>query len=72
MARSLYPTCPKCNEGTLLPFYSENGENVYACTHCQIVFGPQHKQGKEKYQMLYFHATEETDDSVDDDFESLL
>jgi len=38
---SMYPICPKCKEGTLLPFYNDKGVNTYMCTVCEVVFdGP--------------------------------
>jgi|GEM_PF-6469797 len=40
MAESMYPPCPKCGKGTLLPFFNSSGENIYVCTHCLRKFGP--------------------------------
>lgn len=35
---SMYPICPQCDKGTLLPFQMKDGYNVYGCTHCWAVF----------------------------------
>lgn len=35
----MYPTCPKCNKGKLLPFFNVKGVNIYVCTVCEIKFG---------------------------------
>lgn len=45
MVELMYPKCPKCNEGTLLPFY-QGSANIYACTKCHVKFGPIDKKGR--------------------------
>jgi hypothetical protein len=41
----LYPPCPKCNKGYLLPFYNEFGVNIYLCTMCTFRIGHKSKGG---------------------------
>lgn len=45
MVDGMYPICGECNKGTLLPFYSKDGTNIYACTRCLAKFGPVDKNG---------------------------
>jgi hypothetical protein len=45
MADGIFPPCPKCNKGTLLPFYNEFGANIYLCTVCDFRIGYKSKAG---------------------------
>jgi len=47
MSDSMYPKCPKCEEGTLLPFFNNRGVNIYVCTHCEVEFGTNSSSGHE-------------------------
>ena len=38
MPPKIYPMCTKCNEGSLVPFFGPEGQNVYFCTNCGIKF----------------------------------
>ena len=39
MCESMYPKCPICGKGTLLPFFDSSGKNIYVCTVCLSKFG---------------------------------
>ncbi len=38
MPPTYYPVCKKCNDGHLVPFFGQDGRNVYFCTNCGIKF----------------------------------
>ena len=35
----MYAQCHNCGEGKLLPFFNNDGTNMYVCTKCLMQFG---------------------------------
>ena len=42
----MYPKCPVCGKGTLLPFFDKDGTNIYVCTVCHSKFGVINEDGE--------------------------